>query len=157
MKKILTVLIALIGFVTLVNAQSSRIGLTSYQQIERVNGKWPSWPSGWTNYVDEGRSDPEVQVSILNSDPYIYNLVYFIDGAEQVNFEVVYDPERTTKMRTDWKTQYVNCYSDSEGNYIYVQGTSLDHLAKDPSAWGSDPNTKIYMWANTENVAVVVK
>lgn len=157
MKKVLCLLTALMAFVILANAQSSRIGLTSYQHIERVNGKWPGWPASWTNYVDEGRSDPEIQVTILNSDPYIYNLVYYIDGSEQANFEVVYDPERTTKMRGDWKTQYVNCYVDGDGNYIYVQGTSLDHLAKDPTSWGTNQNTKIYMWANTENFAVVVK
>lgn len=157
MKKLITVLIALFSCVNLMHAQTSKIGLVAYKQVDRVNGKWQNWPSDWNNYADEGRDGPEIQVTIFNSDPYIYNLVYYVDGTEKANFEVIYDADKTAAIRKEWKTQYVNCYADEEGNYIYVQGTSLDHLAKDPSAWGSDPNTKLYMWVTSGNFAVIVK
>ena len=141
------------------NAQSSQIIATSYKQIYYINGKWGNWPNHWTTYSSEGRSNPVIRITTISegSSGDIYRLQMFINGTVEADFYVSYDSAITAKKRKDWNDQYVNCYKDENGDYVYTQNVSLQSLAKDNSAWAKNEDATLYIWVFSENMAVVVK
>ena len=155
MKKLLFIITLFIGFASF-QAQS-RIALSAYKQITLANNKWGSSSTDWTSYASEGRNNIEVEITELEPTLGVYNLKYFIEGELSADFHLVYDGEKTATIRKAWNDQYVNCYSDENGDYVYVQGVSFQGLAKNPNAWATNSNSKIYMWLPSEKYAVLVK
>lgn len=156
MKKI-SFLIAMLFVGIMITDAQVRIALTSYKQIEMNNNKWQDWPNTWTSYASEGRSNPEVELSVLEPTLGFHNLKLFIDGAMVAEFRLIFDPEKSAEMRTKWNDKYVNCYTDENGDYVYFQGLSLEGLIKNVNGWASNSNSKIYMWMPSNKLAIVVK
>lgn len=154
MKKIALIVVLLLS--TIMTQAQTSIGLSAYKEIGMTGGKWNSWPSNWTTYASEGRENPILEIMMLEPTLGLYNLKYYVDGNLEADFHVVYDAEKTSKIRADWKDKNVNCYSDEDGDYIYLQGTSLKILADDSKSWANE-NTKMYMWMPNDKQAIVVK
>ena len=157
MKKTIVLLVAIFLCLSYTQAQTSAIALTSYKTIGMTNGSWDSWPSNWTSYASEGTSNPEIQITLINEDPFIYNLRYYVSGDKVADFDVIYDADKSVEMRKAWDSKYVNCYSDENGDYIYVQGSSLDQLIKNVNAWATNTESKIYMFLPNDGYGVLVK
>ncbi|HHP7240120.1 MAG TPA: hypothetical protein ACFCUD_00520 [Cyclobacteriaceae bacterium] len=140
-------------------SQSSEIICTAYKQIVKTGGVWGQWPDHWTTYESERRSDPVIRVTTLSEGPQgdFYRLQMFIDGIVQADFNVAYDPEVTTQIRGEWNDQYVNCYADENGDYVYTQVVSLQGLAQDPQLWGDNENALLYLMVYSEDYSVVLK
>ena len=137
----------------------TKITCSANKQIERNDGVWEDWPTTWSSY-DSAASKPVIQITELNRGTYgdIYRLQFFIDDEERSDFNVVYDEDETATIRSSWGRQNVYCYKE-EGSedYIYTSGVSLTELAVDSSPWRTNEDSKIYMWINSEDFAVVVK
>lgn len=141
------------------NAQSSQIVSTAYKQIFYIDGQWGKWPGYWTSYKSEGRSNPVIRITTISegSSGDFYRLQLFIDRNVEADFYVAYDPVQTAQKRRDWDDQYVNCYKDENGDYVYTQNVSLQSLAKDPSAWADNENATLYLWVFSDNLAVIMR
>lgn len=142
-----------------VYAQSSEIVATAYKQAFWMNGKWGEWPSYWTSYESERRSNPVFRITTISEGPSgdIYRLQMFIEGKVEADFYVTYDFEATAIKRRDWDDEYVNCYKDDYGNYVYTHNVSLQALAKDPSAWADNENATLYLWVFSEDYAIILR
>ncbi|WP_025667374.1 hypothetical protein [Aquimarina megaterium] len=140
-------------------AQSSQIVATAYKQVFWIDGKWGEWPSYWTSYKSEGRSNPIIRITTINegSSGDIYRLQMFIEGTVKADFYVAYDPKISTKKRRDWNDKYINCYKDVNGDYVYTQNVSLQSLAKNSSAWANNENAKLYLWVFSQDMAVILR
>jgi hypothetical protein len=53
------------------------------------------------------------------------------NGGSYVDLYVQYDPEKTAQVRENWDNEYVNCYKDANGDYLYAQDISLKSLTED--------------------------
>lgn len=157
MKKIIGLFTAIFFCLNLATAQSPTIALTSYKTISYSNGKWGEWPTKWISYASEGRTSPEIQITLISEKPYVYNLRYYTDGEKVADFDVTYDSEKSVQIRKAWDTKFVNCYADENGDYIYVQGSSLDQLYKNVNFWASNADSKIYMFLPNQGYGVLVK
>jgi len=141
-------------------SQSCRIVATSYKQINKTNGEWGDWPSYWTSYKSEGRSNPVIKITTISegSDGDFYNLKMYIDDKVQADFNVKYDPDKSSKMRKEWDDDYVNCYREMNGSdYVFTEKVSLKSLVEDNDAWASNEDAKLYLMVYSQNMAVVVK
>ncbi len=142
-----------------VYAQSSQIIATAYKQVFWLNDKWGKWPSYWTSYNSEGRSNPVIRITTITegNSGDIYRLQMFIEGKVEADFYVTYDSETTAIKRREWADKYINCYKDVNGDYVYTQNVSLQSLANDPSAWANNENAILYLWIFSENFAITIR
>ena len=81
----------------------------------------------------------------------------YTDGSVVADFYVEYDDELSKKKQRDWGDEYVYCYKDPTGDLVYTQNVSLFSLANNPSAWSNDDNAVLYLWAFSEDMAVLVR
>ncbi|MGD1894966.1 MAG: hypothetical protein ACFB15_30760 [Cyclobacteriaceae bacterium] len=156
MKKYLALFIVFLSITLSASAQSSQLVCTAYKQIFRFSGDWGKWPNHWTSYKSEGRSNPVIRVTTVSEDEY-YRIQMFSEGSVMADFYVQYDPEASQQKRRDWNDEYVNCYRDPAGDYVYTQKVSLKSLASDPSAWANTQNAILYLWVFSEDMAVLVR
>lgn len=156
MQKIVLTIALLFGLFA-AQAQTN-IGLTASKEIGRTNGKWDSWPANWKVYASEGKVNPNVQITTVGDpEDEMYNLKYSVGGFVLADLTVIYDSELSGKIRKQWNDQYVNCYMANTGNYIYLQGVSLEMLANDSSAWRTNSRSCLYIWMPDKNKAIIVK
>lgn len=137
-------------------AQSGQFTCSSYKDVYRFGNSWGNWPNHWTSFSAEGRSNPKIRVTTISDGQY-YKLQMIQNGKIEASFMVKYDPEMSQRKREDWDNQYVNCYADTNGDYIYTEEVSLKSLAENPTAWSTNEKSKIYMWIFSEDYAVVVR
>jgi len=159
MKLQFTLLAILLTFTLSSYAQSSEIACTSYKEIYKVGGNWGQWPNHWTTYASEQRNDPVIRITTLSEGPQgeFYRLQMFIDGIVEADFTVVYDPDETQRIRSQWNDQYVNCYIDESGDYVYTQKVSLQGLAQDSDAWATNDNSMLYLMIYSEDYSVALR
>ena len=157
MKKAVIIILALIASFS-TYAQSSQIVATAHKEIFRVNNNWGNWPNHWTSYRSEGLNNPVIRISTVSDGPeYIYRLQMFIGGTMEADFVVTYDPVKTRQIRDQWDDEYVNCYKDFSGDYVFTQQVSLESLAKDNRAWSSNDDSQLYLMVYSEDFCVVVR
>lgn len=140
-------------------AQSSEIACSAYKQVYRFSGTWAEWPNHWTTYSSEGRAKPVVRVTNMGEgyNGNIYRLQMFVSGKVEADFYVHYDSQKTASVREDWDDEYVNCYIDNNGDYIYTEGFSLKTLVDSSRIWATNEDSKLYFFIFSEDYAVVVK
>jgi len=156
MKKSLLLIVILLGISLNVSAQSSQIVCTAYKQIYRFSGTWGEWPNHWTTFASEGKPNPVIRITTLR-EGYYYRIQMFIDGNVTADVYVRYNAELSAQKRRDWNNQYVNCYKDVNGDSVYTQTVSLKSLASDPRTWARDEDATLYIWAFSEDMAIVVR
>lgn len=154
--KRLILLLLLFGSIGPFFAQSSQISCSAYKEIYRFSGEWGQWPSHWTYYKSEGRTNPIIRVTSVKNGQY-YRLQMFFDGKIEADFYVAYDSKISAQKRKDWDNTEVYCYNDVEGNYVYVENTSLYELSRSSASWVDKTNSILYMWIFSEDMAVAVK
>ena len=139
--------------------QYSDIVATSYKQVFKTNGQWEAWPDNWTSYESEGQSDPIIRITTISegNSGDVYRLQFFVDGKVEADFNVQYDPQKSEELRNEWNQEYVNCYMDENGDYVYTEEVSLESLARDNTAWSENEDSKLYLMIYSEDFCVVVR
>lgn len=151
--KLLSFCFALAGLFTAM-AQSTIVG-TQIRVAQKENGKYVGWTTDWIELSGDDRPTVQITEDTITdaaSTHYIYYIKFTFQG-ETTEGTYVYDPERSTKIRKEWNKKVVNCYVDDEGDYMYVEDTSLQELAKDQNAWAKYDGSAIQFLNKDMNVA----
>lgn len=152
MKKfILSVLFCLAGYMTLV-AQTGAIRATQIMTGEVRNGQFMGWSSGWISLPSN--EQPVLEITEIVSDGEYYYYVTFDYKGEVVDGVYYYDGNKSRQVREEWGKRVVNCYMDEDGAYIYVEGTSLQELSRNPNAWANHSDSIIQFLGKDMNVAI---
>lgn len=149
-KSILTICFLLAGFISVVAQASGTVIGTQIRVAEKQNGEFVGWTTDWIKL--SGSDRPTLEITEESAEHAIYSIIFTFSG-ETVIGVYSYDGKKSAQVRKEWNEKVVNCYVDEEGDYIYVEGTSLQQLAKDPNSWAKYPNATIQILDKDMNVA----
>ena len=83
-------------------SQTAEIIASQYKEIKKVDGVWQKWSSEWLYYEEQGHHEPEVKIKRLATNPYIYEIRYYVDGKLAESMNVTYNADQTKKKRVQW-------------------------------------------------------
>lgn len=153
MKFILLVFITVLSLQK-INAQAIVFTAKKFIEYHPEYAEWDEWPDEWTSV---GR-DQDFKMTITPVvKGKIYRVEIYNEGEEIAEMTLRYDATRSEEKRIEWDDEYVNCYKDENGDYLYAQKVSLESLSIDNSTWASNKESKIYFWVFSENYALVLK
>lgn len=117
-----------------------KINFIRYKQIEFNNytSKWQEWPSTWSS------SGAYAVIESFYDDTYIVS-IYTTNDELLVSSTCTFDSDQTTIKRNSEDLQYLNCYSDYEGDQIWTNVVSLQSLLENVDDWRQD-GAQLYLW-----------
>lgn len=149
-KSFLSICFLLAGFVSVVAQASGTVIGSEIRIAEKQNGKYVGWTTDWIKL--SGADRPTLEITEESAEYGIYSIIFTFDGDPIIGI-YTYDGKKSGEVRKEWNKKVVNCYKDEEGDYIYVEGTSLQQLANDPNSWAKYPNAIIQILDKDMNVA----
>ena len=152
--KILLVYLVLFGLI-FSYAQTSIVG-SKIRIAEKKNGVYKGWTTDWISLSESESPVMEItesKITDAKTTHYVYFIKFKFEG-EVTEGTYVYDPKKSKEIRAEWNERVVNCYVDDEGDYIYVEDTSLQQLARDQNAWAKYPNSTIQFINKDMNIAI---
>ena len=146
-----TLLLLLIGF----TGFSQTIIFTGVKSIEYhpEYEEWDEWPDDWVTLEDENSFSMYISEEVRGK---VYKVTLYQNDEYLDDVTVRYDPDKSVEIRESWDNEYINCYRDSNGDYIYAQNVSLEQLAEDSSPW-TDEDAFMYFFMFSENTGLLFK
>lgn len=153
MKFILLVFITVLSLQK-INAQAIVFTAKKFIEYHPEYAEWDKWPDEWTSVGQD--QDFKMTITPVVKGK-IYRVEIYNEGEEIAEMTLRYDATLSEEKRIEWDDEYVNCYKDENGDYLYAQKVSLESLSIDNSTWASNKESKIYFWMFSENYALVLK
>jgi hypothetical protein len=156
MKKLLLTIIVSVLFINIGFSQKIRFTAAKYIEYHPAFQEWDDWPEDWTYFNDNttGRLTMAISEAVRGK---IYHVTMYKDGSPYFDMYLTYDAVKSAEKRRQWNDEYVNCYVDDDGDYLYAQKVSLQSLAEDTRPWATNEESKIYFWVFSQNFAMVLK
>lgn len=153
-KSLLSICFILAGIFTTFAQTGTVIG-TQIRIAEKPNGEFTDWTTDWINLADSDKPTLEITADTHDESGTTYSVYYikFTFEGEVSEGTYVYDAEKSGEIRKAWNKKVVNCYVDPDGEYIYVEDTSLKALAENPNSWAKHPNSAIQFINKDMNIA----
>lgn len=115
--------------------------------------EWDDWPDEWYNLSDEESFSMYISEEVVGK---IYKVVLYKNKVKFNEAVVRYDSQKSVEVRDAWDNQYINCYKDSDGDYIYTANVSLEQLSKNSDPW-TDSESVIYFWLFSANTGIALR
>lgn len=151
MKKATFLFLFVITGVITTMAQSATIVGTQIRVANKPNGQFNGWTTDWITL--DGNDRPVLGITEDKvGDTYYYGISFTFQDETVVGL-YEYDGARSAQVRREWNKRVVNCYKDKDGNYMYVEDTSLQELANNQNAWAKYQNSSIQFINADMNIA----
>lgn len=152
--KILFLFVLFFFAVQNISAQAIIFTGKKYIEYHPDYAEWDEWPDEWTA-IDQDLDFKMLITPVVKGK--IYKVEIYGDGEAITEMTLRYDATLSEEKRIEWDDEYVNCYKDENGDYLYAQKVSLETLSIDNSTWASNKESKIYFWVFSENYALLFK
>jgi len=125
MKKLFTILL-LISLCTYGFSQTIVFTGVKSDEYHPEYEEWDEWPDEWITLEDENSFSMYISEEVHGK---IYKVTLYQNNNYLDDVTVRYDPDKSLEVRESWDNEYMNCYRDENGDYIYAQNVSLEQLA----------------------------
>ena len=115
--------------------------------------EWDSWSDEWYPLNEDESFNMYITEEVIGK---IYKVVLYKNRVQFAEAAVRFDSQKSGEVRNAWDNKYVNCYKDSDGDYIYTVNVSLEQLAKDANPW-TDHESIIYFWFFSANLGIALR
>lgn len=115
--------------------------------------EWDEWPDQWVAIEEDEEFSMYISEEVIGK---IYKVVLYKNGRVLNEATVRFDGEKSGEIRESWDNEYINCYRDGNGDYIYTQNVSLEQLSKDSEPW-RDQDSVIYFWLFESNMGIALR
>lgn len=121
-------------------AQSVKINFIRYKMANynTYYNQWDKWPVKWTS------SKAYAIISSVYDNTYKVS-VYSYDDQHIVTSICTFNSQITSQKRKSEGLQYLNCYTDREGDQIWTNVVSLESLLGNVKNWEQD-GAALYLW-----------
>lgn len=154
MKKLLPIcFLSLLFIMNTVNAQAIRFTGVKTINYHPEYSEWDNWPKEWRTLEKSEQFTMSITEKVVGK---VYGVTLYKNGELIDDATVKFDSEKSIQVRESWNTEYVNCYKDSNGDYIYTQNVSLEQLSKDATPW-KEHDSMVYFWLFKSNLGIALR